>query len=85
MGQYNTYMSRPTKKQYIIYIQVDPSWGNIYKIHEKIHAHVGATSCYNKWLILWRIITAYKLVQIIIVVVTIIIACKRASGRTRIV
>ena len=48
---------------------------------EKIHAHTGATSCYNKWLTLQRIITPNKLVHIIIII-TIIVACKRVGGRT---
>ena len=50
---------------------------------KKIHAHAGATSLYNKWLTLLRIITANELVHICISVITIIIACKRAGGRTR--
>ena len=50
---------------------------------EKIHAHSGATSWYNKWLTLWRIITPDKLVRIIIIITTIIVAYKRANGRTR--
>ena len=30
-----------------------PPWGNVHKIHEEyIHAHTGATSCYNRKLTL---------------------------------